>query len=952
MTLKDTFLSSGTVEEVGANEPFSLRDCSDAWWIGEGGGDLFVQKKLDPEKWGPRFFVCSFSPGEMISGFSINQDAPQIEWLIVPRNNSKLHRVEKTRLDPAEFRFALERMIEGVTKGLRLEPHPDDTGNLSIGKETTLAAGDVSGPLEGVVWNSVISGSAHPPALPGFVLTRESPPFPASSDTFLTAVEETRLMGESQDPNSFESGSNLFFHYASLRLDSLLEKRESESQDRIELRTKADEGSFEETLANLAGTFVQNDVSISTGFQLRKPLLAACQAVGNEAGIRIEPNLQSLERPSRQNPLERISRLCRFRYREVSLSGMWYKKEGGPLLAFEKDGEHPVALLPARGGTYEVHKPLEKSSRPVTAGVAGELFGTAYTFYRPLPDDAVGLLKLGRFTLRKQWGGIVGIVTIALTAALLGLALPIAMGQLTSELIPAGEKNGIVILVLLLLALNLGNIGLGFVRGLVTLRLETKTSYDLQAAVLDRLLALPATFFRKFQAGDLARRALGIESIRTFLSQTVVNTMLNGLFSVVYLGQILYYSPTVAMWAVLLTLVSTGITVLASYLNLKHQRQVLESSGKSSALNLQILTGMQKIRVSGSENRFFGNWADLFRKNCASMLSSQKVQINSSVILGMITPIGTGILFYLFTNPESEDLKFGVYFAVTAAYGAFFGAFTSLANSFVPLMEIQPTYKRFLPILEEAPENLEDKRDPGVLSGSIHVSRVSFQYGEDTPVVLSEVDLRVNQGEFIAVVGSSGSGKSTLLRLLLGLEKPTYGDVLYEGQSMQDLDLQEIRRQIGVVLQDGKILPGSIMENIRGSSMMTMDEVMETAKLAGLDQDIEQMPMKLFTMVSDTTLSGGQRQRLLIARALAHRPKILFFDEATSALDNRTQAMVSKNIEQLKATRIVIAHRLSTIINADRIYVMEQGKLVQSGNFEELMKVEGIFKDLASRQIA
>ena len=237
--------------------------------------------------------------------------------------------------------------------------------------------------------------------------------------------------------------------------------------------------------------------------------------------------------------------------------------------------------------------------------------------------------------------------------------------------------------------------------------------------------------------------------------------------------------------------------------------------------------------------------------------------------------------------------------------------------------------------------------------GAIEASRLRFRYKEDLPIVLNDVSFTINPGEFVAFVGHSGSGKPTLFRLLLGFEKPESGFIHFDGLDLDDIDPQALRRQMGVVLQNGRITDGDIFTNIIGTAPLSIDDAWEAARAAGLDKDIEAMPMGMHTVISEGGggLSGGQRQRLLIARAIVHRPRILLFDEATSALDNQTQSTVSRSLEQLNATRIVIAHRLSTILHADRIFVFDQGGIVQQGTYDELMAQEGLFRDLAQRQI-
>jgi ATP-binding cassette subfamily C protein len=270
-----------------------------------------------------------------------------------------------------------------------------------------------------------------------------------------------------------------------------------------------------------------------------------------------------------------------------------------------------------------------------------------------------------------------------------------------------------------------------------------------------------------------------------------------------------------------------------------------------------------------------------------------------------------------------------------------------------PLLSAIPLYERTRPILEATPETDGSKAWVTELGGNLEISEVSFQYQPDGPMVLKNVSLHATPGEFIALVGPSGSGKSTIFRLILGFETPGSGSVYFDRRDLRGLSIQSVRKRIGVVLQTGRLLPGSVYENIVGATQLTLKDAWIAARMAALDKDIEQMPMGMQTFIGEggSGLSGGQRQRLLIARALVRRPRILLFDEATSALDNESQSVVSESLESLQATRIVIAHRLSTVKNADRIYALEGGEVTESGAYEELIAKGGAFARLAQRQI-
>jgi ATP-binding cassette subfamily C protein len=321
----------------------------------------------------------------------------------------------------------------------------------------------------------------------------------------------------------------------------------------------------------------------------------------------------------------------------------------------------------------------------------------------------------------------------------------------------------------------------------------------------------------------------------------------------------------------------------------------------------------------------------------------------------MFPILSSGVIFavMIMVQQSGELMMTGDFIAFNTALGTFTASMLSMTGALVAIQMAIPLYEQAKPILEALPEVNTSKALPGPLTGELEVKHVSFRYDEDGPLVLDDVSVQAQPGEFVAFVGPSGSGKSTILRLLLGFETPEAGSIYFDGQELDGLDIQAVRRQIGVVLQNGRLMSGNLFTNIAGSTAATQDDAWAAARMAGFDEDIKQMPMGMHTVISEggNTLSGGQRQRLMIARAIVNRPRLLYFDEATSALDNRTQRIVSESLERLQATRIVVAHRLSTIIKADRIYVIDRGRVVQEGTYEELIREDGLFAELAKRQL-
>ena len=312
------------------------------------------------------------------------------------------------------------------------------------------------------------------------------------------------------------------------------------------------------------------------------------------------------------------------------------------------------------------------------------------------------------------------------------------------------------------------------------------------------------------------------------------------------------------------------------------------------------------------------------------------------------------VVFVTVVALGAGEIDAGDFLAFNAAMLQFALATTLVTNSLAMVVDVIPILDRARPILEAATEISSDRADPGDLSGQIEVKSVSFRYSEDTPLVLRNLSIKVEPGEFVALVGPSGSGKSSLLRVLLGFEQPEIGSVYYDGQDLATLDTRAVRRQLGVVLQAGRLMPGELYKNIIGTSTLTVDDAWAAAARVGLAEDIQRMPMGMYTYISEgvSTLSGGQRQRLMIARAIVNQPRIIFLDEATSALDNEAQAVVTDTLKRLDATVVAIAHRLSTIRQADRIFVIEAGRLVQAGTYDELIDQPGVFADLARRQLS
>jgi NHLM bacteriocin system ABC transporter ATP-binding protein len=489
--------------------------------------------------------------------------------------------------------------------------------------------------------------------------------------------------------------------------------------------------------------------------------------------------------------------------------------------------------------------------------------------------------------------------------------------------------------------------------------LQGKLGASIQTALWDRVLSLPLSFFRKYASGDLAMRGLSISQIRTILTSTALSSLSSVIFSIASFGLLFYYSPRLAISALLLTGFAVLVVGFCTYRQLQLQRKAWSEKGFISGLLQEFMTAIAKLRIAGAEPRAFATWVQAFIQQKVLDYSTARVNRLGTVFTATYLPLCLAVLFFVnssssVTGQTGNSVSTGHFLAFIAAFGQFLGAVLSLSATAASCLSAVPLYERMLPILRETPELLEERPDIGDLVGGIDCVRLAFQYQPDTPFILRDITFSIRPGEYIAFVGPSGCGKSTLCRLLLGLEEPQVGAIYFDGRDLASVDPRSLRRRVGSVLQGSTLASGTIFENIRGGAPITLEDAWEAVRLVGLEKAIKKMPMGMYTLINEqgSGLSGGQRQQVLIARAIVRRPRILVFDEATSALDNESQAIVSNSLKELKATRIAIAHRLSTIIEADRIFVMDDGKIVQSGTYKELVRQPGLFGKFAQRQLA
>ncbi|AMC34985.1 NHLP bacteriocin export ABC transporter permease/ATPase subunit [Janthinobacterium sp. B9-8] len=807
------------------------------------------------------------------------------------------------------------------------------------------------------VWFELLQGQAayfnQYPCSGGTLL-----PLPLNSCLALTADSKLNFVQSdelSARPEALLAGVHAFFGLLIQAFREQKQRRDEEELLRLQMKSALGSKAMSDALSRFVSLFSSAALHGIEGSR-DDQVLRACKIIGATIGIDFKAAPSSAAQS--RDPVRGIAQASGVRTRIVALKGEWWRHDNGPLLVFFEESKEMFAALPLRGGGYQVVHALSGEKSLVNTVFAEQLAPFAYVFYAGLPSKKLALADILRFVFSGVRQDIFIVAAIACASALLGMAIPIISAHLFDSVFPAADYGQMVQLVVILFIVGLVTLLFEATRALAMLRIEGRASSDLQAAVWDRVLALPVPFFRDYSAGDLATRINGINEIRQALSGTMISTLISSLFSVLNIFLLFYYSIKLALVALLLVMVAVLFNFAVGYFSVQANREMAGVNGQLSGLVLEYLSGISKLRMTGAESRAFANWAAGFAaQKQLAMRAGKLANLNS--VFSAAFPVASSALIFAclaltMAEPAGLKLSTGDFIAFSAAWTIFLGSALSLVKTGIDLLGIVSTYERTRPILETMPEVDNCKAYPGVLQGGIELSHLRFSYSPDAPLVLDDVSMSIKPGEFIALVGASGSGKSTLLRLLLGFEIPTHGGVYYDDHHLADVDMGAIRRQLGVVLQSGRLMSGDIFSNIIGSTSLKLADAWDAARACGLDQDINAMPMGMHTVVSDGggTLSGGQRQRLLIARAIANKPKIVFFDEATSALDNQSQALVSASMDRLSATRVVIAHRLSTIINADRIYVLDKGKIVQSGNYEQLIREEGLFADLAKRQIA
>ncbi len=1000
--------SSREERVLAANKTLLLDDPSKVLLVRHGQVLVFAVELIDGEPLGKRHLIATLDPGDLVFGTAQNSNTP-MKILTTGAGDASIVLVDRSELqgllhsgagggtNQATFaQESIERWIQNATRALSNNNVAKGLSALVGPQQVTLDSASALCPADGVIWAKVLEGTVYlsdcietlvsspetlvPVADTGWVVTTDS-----ATVEFLGSIQ---ALADQAGWMGLEAFSQSLM--AVMWRKALVETKERERSTHEALIRDARQ--TEHAIRDLAEVLPARKKEVPRSVE--NPLEVVVKIIEDELGVSAleEANISALTNSGSgasdvsdvdENPqdaqraantrnrmdeakaemiayselLDRLRRLALrtgCRARRASLGPKWWLQDNGPLIGFRQDAWKPVALVRS-SGRYLAIDPSSGTRIKVDEAYSNSLRVEAVAFSRGL---ALELKNAAGVISRATKASGVDYSKVLLFGSLSGIAslvVPLATGLVFNTIVPNSERHRLFILIVVLAMVALG-VGVGsMARGVAFVRARARTTANAQMSVWDRLLKLPASFFSQYAVGELMSRTQSIQLSQQILTDAVVANLLNGVFGIFNVILLIKGGGLLFLVGLVLLLIQFVVTV---WINLvatmpSYIRQ-LEAQNATQSLTLQMVRGINKLRVAAAESRAFAVWAHRFSIQQKATYNQGKLRaingvftafwptLTSMAIIGGVIMAGTG------------HIELGNYIAYTTAFTQASVALITIGAGLGVMSTSLSYLEQLEPILRAIPEVGVGQADPGELQGKVVVSHVEFRYEPDRPLVLKGVTIRANPGEFIAIVGPSGAGKSSIMRLLLGFDKPEAGVVAYDDKDLELLDTTSVRRQIGSVIQGAQLLPGTIFTNIAGGLPITRDDAWDAARAAGMDEDIAEMPMGMETVVQEGggTLSGGQRQRLLIARSLALKPKILFFDEATSALDNITQAQVTESINKLQVTRVVIAHRLSTIKDADKIFVLVAGEVAQEGSYDELMAVEGPFRDLAMRQIA
>ncbi len=955
------FLERGNAFAAVASRPVSLRESGYAWYVEEGAIDVLAAEHESGRMASTYKHFVRLEVGQL--AFSVDESGHSMKLVAKGLQGTKLRRLTLETLLEAladhdhalrqEFDRHVDFWIESMSAAVSRDMQGTPATELRLCPGPMTGRG-VASPDHGVVW---LNASGMGAAFLDIVDTGRHDLISVSRDAWI------RLHGEETfdcrttselDARQLLDEALPGFHETLLDAESLSRRLlladEANLQTAQATRRRDDKARARARLETLydPGLRSAKDESAMAG---------ALRMIGRREGFAISvPAAPGKEEPTLADFCDASA--LRKRQVRLSTSGRWWLADSGAMLAIRRQDGQPLALLPGPTGRYRVVNPSTGESSLADGRTAASFQDVHYLYPRLLDNGAGGAASL-RDLFRTGFCGVAGDVTMLVLTGLAAGALALTPALAVSRLAGAAVPDGNAMPFLQLAAILIGTGALvalfHILRGTALMRFEGRAAARLGALLWDRLLRLNPGFFRGYTAGELTARSMVFQDVRDRVAGITADGVLSTLFLLPALGLLFFYDAWLGWIVMLLSVVMIGVTATFCILLIEPQRQYLETMRRLAGDTQQFLTGISKLRVTAAEDLAFAAWARQYHGHKKAEIRLSMLGEHLAAFGAAVPALAAAVLFSTVAIQGEGGVDTADFLAVFTAVMVLCMAIVMLGNAARAVAFIKPACDQVLPILASPVSTRTAGRARTELVGRILLDRVSHAYAAGGPKVLEDVSISVKPGEFVAIVGESGAGKTTLLRLLLGLEKPVSGAVYYDGRDLAQLDFSFARRQMGVVMQDSPLRPGSVLDNIIGTdSNLTEDDAWRALEQVGVAEEIRAMPMRLHTSVSENSanFSGGQSQRIRMAAALVYKPRIILLDEPTSWLDTRSQALAMKGIEESTSTRFVIAHRLSTIRKADRIHVLHQGRLAQTGSYEELLATEGKFRELALRQTA
>ncbi len=962
---------SGASVPCAGNLPVKLDDPYSAWFIDQGAVNLFlVEVKDGVEQAAPQHLLRRES-GRLLPGVAPDErdDDGDTTLSVIAKGSpgTLLKRLPASLLSevhPAELAEQIDTWLRAMTDTLsRFAGRiPRPTALAEPGLAPTLAPCTLS-VRRGVAWVS------KPPSGASLFMDMVDPSelaeagephqavIPLTRTGWLTLFDEATLSAESTETLA-EQGALLpalaCFHAVAFGMERLNRRLAVVDDANLErARTtsrRTAEKAARQRLFNIYDLPIDGDAVEDTALADALGIIGRYQGIDFKIPARSGPSDSPVGLVDVLDASGVRARRVRFR-----AEGNWWRSDSNAMLAFRAEDGQPVALLPGVFGRYREIDPVSKRSVRMTAQRAGALAEEAWMFYRALPSGSAKPADLLRIALRGSGADLARMVVSGLPGGLIKLLPAVALGFVANDIAEGGSAGTLYAVAVALAAFGLLGALLHLLQSTAMMRLEGRTASRVEAAFWDRLMRLPPDVLHRHPSGDLAMSGMTFQNLRDGLQGVVADGLLSIVFLLPALGLIFFYNATLGVAALVFSLASLLITVAIGLRQISPYGRMIGATRRVAGRLFQIVGGIAKLRVENAEGSAFAVWARDYREQKRAEVELGAIEGHARAFGAALPFVAGGILLFAVAAVGEGNVPVGDFLVVYAVFIAFQSAVARLGESFGAVAAMLPAFDQMRPLLAAVPENEAEGEPVEYLGGDVLFDHVSFRYDPYGPLILDDVTIRAGPGEFVAIAGESGAGKSTLFRLALGIDRPSAGAVYYDGRDLRHLNLKQVRRRIGSVPQSVGLHPQDLWDNlVSHHDGVAAEDVWSAVRIADVETQIKGMPMGMMTMVgtSGGVLSGGESQRVTIARSVIGAPRIMLFDEATNWLDNESQARVMRNLTALTTTRIVVAHRLSTLEQADRIYVLQAGKVVQCGSFKELMEIDGVFRDLVSKQIA